>query len=419
MFLYLFSFTSVWAEVERRQIIFAVLDKVEEKINSQSSSADADHQQREIAILEALKKAEELLRKKSTKQPTTFAKAKIEPLRLAPPRSFLSDFYLNSPLLTLISNSPGFTSLKFYDSYNPFQEETFFSSGEDKRLKFGTKTWFTDGSLKWVTSTATTRSKLSYPNDGLMHILSAEYRILPWLSIDCNGGLGENDGEGEDIDWYPTITPNEFQKTGHDSDGRVYFYGANLYFRPIALKDLELRLFPSPFAPAINEFNLDIFGGYQFYKASYKMTSGEWKTYSWTPVTGSFSLDSSYKIIHKGSRVGLRSFLGYDNGFSLEMRIAYLPGLKTKGIGWWNNRILDFVQSGGHGHGLDGEVCISYNSPEEIPGLSVGAGFRYAYLVNHGGTSHSDEEGVAPWEMNWDEARSVLKGPFIDVTYLW
>jgi len=61
IFLYLFSFTSVWAEVERRQIIFAVLDKVEEKINSQSSSADADHQQREVAILEALKKAEELL----------------------------------------------------------------------------------------------------------------------------------------------------------------------------------------------------------------------------------------------------------------------------------------------------------------------------------------------------------------------
>jgi hypothetical protein len=401
---YTFNHALLWAAEERSQVILATLDKVEKK----------------LAIAQALNEAKDYISKESFQKSTGLVQTKIMPVHQSTlEQNFLSDFYVYNPLLTLCNIVPDFLALSFNESGSSFLQNIFAISDQEKRFKFKAKTWFTDEALKWTTSTSTTKSKLTYPNTGRIYLLNAEFRPITWLSLDWNVALGENDGEGEDIDWLTSISADEYSKTIHDSDGKVKFFEANVYLRPLVLENLELGVpHSSPFAIAVNKISLDIFGGYHFHKANYRMTTGQWKTFLWTPVSGSFSLDSSYKIIHKGYRVGLRSILDFENDFKFEARMAYIPDLESKGIGWWNNRILNFVQSGGEGHGLDGEFSINY-SPKQYPGFSLGAGFRYIRLVNHGGISHSDEEGLAPWEMMWDEVKSAFKGPFFELSYCW
>ncbi|MBL7085038.1 MAG: hypothetical protein ISS43_02895, partial [Candidatus Omnitrophica bacterium] len=114
--LFLCSFSSLWAEEERRELIFSTLDEVEKEITSQTACVNRDYQQRAISISQALKEAEKLLTEKSLEQPAALTKAKIEPSQPSPSQNFFSDFYLYSPLLTLINNWAGLSPLYFYDS---------------------------------------------------------------------------------------------------------------------------------------------------------------------------------------------------------------------------------------------------------------------------------------------------------------
>jgi hypothetical protein len=253
-------------------------------------------------------------------------------------------------------------------------------------------------------------------------VVGATFKLHPRVFVDFNYGSGKVKGTGTDTDWIAGFS-GEFFQTLHDSDGEISFYETNLYLRPLEMEHpldglLASGKYPMALEEILDYIAFDFFSGYLFYRGDYKMTNGRWIIFNNVRVveTAFDGLNSSYKIRHQGVRIGARMIFASPHGVSLTIRSAYLPWMESKGYGWWNLRILNFEDDGGRGKGYDGEVYVSY-APPKIPGLNFGAGYRCMRLVNRGGLSHSDEEDIGPWDMNWDVAKSELKGPFVDLSY--
>jgi hypothetical protein len=166
-----------------------------------------------------------------------------------------------------------------------------------------------------------------------------------------------------------------------------------------------------------DQLNFDLFSGYQFYRADYLMSNQHRDINTFVPVNEFIpDFQATYRTRHNGMRFGAQINLQSTYGISLNIRSAYLPWVEAKGIGWWNLDLYNFTLTGGRGQGYDGEIYVSY-TPKKVPGLSVGAGYRYLRLVNRGGLLHNDGEQGWLWDLNWDATKSSLKGAFCELSY--
>jgi len=290
-------------------------------------------------------------------------------------------------------------------------------------------------------------SRLEYPHRG--GILIAKGEAGPWFGFSIGGRFGNSEITRElcsDEDWYlyddvgwgpPDYGTDfivEYQITRQMSESKVEFFDLNLYYRLIDLDEDEMEEIRLSSEKnnifdylEIDNFSLDVFGGYQQQKGRYRsldpMTEflriDEGTLYYLTGAPFYIGLDSFYKIEYKGPRLGFRVEASKGK-FTTRLGCAYAL-LKTKAYGWWNVRNYAFWQTGKKkGYGIDVGVEMTY---EFTPHLSAGLGFNYIYLRQQ----RLKETGVYYLNPAWNyddldiirNANSKIYGPSFILKFSW
>lgn len=249
------------------------------------------------------------------------------------------------------------------------------------QFSFDVDYWLARGYLNWTVAGYTDdpyfpgwptrfRSELDWDVNTNMIVLNGEVRPISWFSIDATYGTGAvQQGISTDTDWlldYSSSIP--WIQTESPSSGESYFYNFNINFRPLGT-ELEIG-------------SLDIFAGYESTSIGLRMTDPISYIYSDWWYLGGYDiyagLNSTYNIVYRGFRVGIRGQLQPVSFLGLTGTIAYSPSLNIQGEGFWNLR-TDVDPSGwrfydyGTGYSLGYDLALKINPVEY---LSVEVGYR-------------------------------------------
>ena len=270
-------------------------------------------------------------------------------------------------------------------------------------------------------------SRLHYPHSGPIIVYKGEIRFLPRVSI--GGRYGSSlfkRTTATDTDWWPPIA-DVWWESNSRTKAEVETYDVNLYYRFLDLnkEQIKEKYLSSPGICEIFDFlrinnvesiALDIFAGYQQQKGRYGTTelvdTVEW----WTPVNIPYDgLDSFYKIIYQGPRLGLRGE-GSFGKFNTRLSLAY-AWLKTKAYGWWNKRNYSFEQNGRKGYGIDIGIETTYKL---TPNFSTGVGFNYLLCKQERLTESGNLPGAVYQDLDIiRNANSRIYGLLVLLKYIW
>jgi hypothetical protein len=278
-------------------------------------------------------------------------------------------------------------------------------------------------------------SKLDYPLRGEIPIIKGEVTFLPRVSVGgkfATSTLRKKQSSDEDWDfwgWHNAVWSHiDYQVTNQYSKSKVEFYDLNLYYN---LFD-SVRDSPESLAASrskaynnflIDDFSLDVFGGYQSYRGRYRtfdpmtqslrFVGGSW----WydTTLPADIGLDSFYKIEYKGPRLGLRA-AGSKGKVTTKINLSG-AWLTTKAYGYWNLRDYYFSQTGKNGLGMALEIQTAYAL---TPSFSCGFGYDfYSYTQKklkesgaYPGFSYSDADIIR-------NADCKVYGPKLLFKYIW
>lgn len=248
---------------------------------------------------------------------------------------------------------------------------------------FDLKYWLARGYLNWTVGGYTEdpyfpgwptrfRSELDGGVNSNMVVFNGELRPISWFSIDGTYGTGlVQRGICTDTDWlldYSSSIP--YIQSESPTNGNSSFYNLNVNFRPLAVNS-ELA-------------SLDIFAGYETVSINMRMTDPiSYIYYEWWYLGGYdiyAGLNSTYDIVYRGFRIGIKGQIRPISLLRLNGSIAYSPSLDIDGEGFWNLRTdVDpsgwrFYQSG-KGNSLEYNLGISI-IPLEYLSLELGYGGR-------------------------------------------
>jgi len=209
------------------------------------------------------------------------------------------------------------------------------------KASFNLKYWLARGYLNWTVAGLTEdlyvpgsltpfRSELDWDVNSNMVVLNGEVRPIPWFSVDGTYGTGAvKQGICTDTDWlfdYSSSVP--WIETENPSNGNSHFYNLNVNFRPLQV--------------ASRLGSLDIFAGYGSASVNMRMTDPlSYIYYEWIYLGGYDThpgLRSTYDILYKGFRVGIKGEIRPASLVRLNANIAYWPSLDIEGEGFWNLR---------------------------------------------------------------------------------
>jgi hypothetical protein len=208
---------------------------------------------------------------------------------------------------------------------------------------------------------------------------------------------------------------------------KVEFYDINLYYNLKTLTEEDISFAGSSSGArtiyevlSIDRLSADLFLGYLYHQGRYPTIDGITTISNYLETYSPFSgLDSFYKVLYRGPRVGLR-LTGHSGKTRTEINIAYTSWLETDAYGWWNLREYSFWQSGEKGSGIDLGFELTYSL---TPSLSVGLGYHYIYL-RQDKLKETGEYYDTP-SNNYNELdiiRNVdckIHGPSFIVKYVW
>jgi len=278
-------------------------------------------------------------------------------------------------------------------------------------------------------------SKLVYPHRGGLAIVKGEIGYLSKFFIGGKFATSnfrrrlctDEDWSFYDPDWIDEYV--DYQITKQMCKSKVGFFDVNLYYRLLDLNEEEVKKMCLSAKEdtifdflLINSLSLDIFGGYQQQKGSYRMIDpmtealryDEEKWYYDVSLPDDIGLDSFYKVKYAGPRIGLRA-KGALGKLTTTINFAY-AWLKASARGWWNIREYAFWQSG-HGYGLDFEVETTYPI---TPSFSFGMGYHF-FIRN---VEKLKMSGELPGFNYYDEdicrhVDSTIYGPSVIFKYIW
>ncbi|MBN3039777.1 MAG: hypothetical protein JW867_01480, partial [Candidatus Omnitrophica bacterium] len=309
------------------------------------------------------------------------------------------------------------------------RQEIIKQTLEDARIKIDTEYMFTAGeqSFEIINSNGGKLSKLTFPIEGGMGIVNAEAKVYPNVFISARYATSNFDkktSKDEDWNYMSGSTYVNYQISEQDTKNRAEYWDANLYYRFLDLTKDDLGDYLSNLF-IVDRLYLDVFGGYQQYKARHtmiapatkfllQMADGSW----WTTDLSSYNrLNSQYEVTYKGPRIGLRVGGSITEKLSSNISMSY-AWLQTKSHGCWNLRNFNWWHKGdGLGTGFTTDIEALYHF---TPNFFLGAGFHYIYqkhkdLLYTGVGSGSDFHDL-------DQAREekmVLYGPSLKLGYRW
>lgn len=280
---------------------------------------------------------------------------------------------------------------------------TVEAKNKDKAIDFNIKYWRWAGTLNWTVSGYTEdpyspgdntpfKSELNWDmNSTHMLIFNGKLRPLSWLSINLTSGIGFiSSGVCTDTDWllsYSSAIP--WIETKNPAYGSTFFYNANINFYLLKEKQSSLGLFVGYGANRINLVDID--------PLSYIYS--EWTYYGGADTYP--GLNSTYDIIWKGFRIGLKEEIQPIPQLTLSGKVSYSP-VYVDGEGFWNLRTdVDpagwrFYQSG-RGNSLECELDIGITP---IENMVFHIGYRYQIFA----ITESD---------SWDNCKTSQSGIYI------
>jgi hypothetical protein len=272
-------------------------------------------------------------------------------------------------------------------------------------------------------------SRLKYKNSGPIPMVRGEIKYDRFsIGGRYAGGLLEKN-ENTDEDWNiimdisGTDTAVDYTISRQYCKPRIEFYDANLYYNlltkvPVGEQARKVVL--------IDDYSLDIFGGYQYYRGRYPMLDPEISRYLIISGTeyeelglpADVGLNSPYKVIYQGPRAGVR-FTGTRGHWSTSVSAAYAY-LQTKAHGYWNLRDYVFDQRAeGYGYGTEIGIETTYAF---TPSWSLGIGYDYNYFYQKKLTASGDiRQGVSKFS-DIDYIRNVentTAGLTLILKYIW
>ena len=264
---------------------------------------------------------------------------------------------------------------------NEALEDARFKASIDYAYLFG------EQSFRIINSDGSKLSKLTYPLKGGMTIANMEYKITPKIFVGgrwMSSHFKNKTSKDEDWNiWVNGFGPASYHVTEHDSKNNAKYFDTNVYYRVADFDRATLGDYLSDFL-IVDRLYIDIFGGYQYYKATHisqdpitrhelqDLAGGWW----FTPTPYSDGLDSKYEVEYKGPRVGLRVGGSITEKISSNISFSY-AWLKTQSSGNWNLRNFNWWHKG---NGLGKSFIIDAEGLYHItPNWFVGAGFHYMY----------------------------------------
>lgn len=296
-------------------------------------------------------------------------------------------------------------------------------------IEFALDTFFTRGEQKFevITDDGALLSRLKYRNDGVVPVARGEVRY-DRFSIGGRYGSGALEKkQNTDEDWgivmringIPTLV--DYTISTQYCKPKIVFYDTNLYYRLLDRAEAGEFMGTSAF---IDTVSFDIFGGYQYYKGRYLMVDPMVSRYIYigsavgydTSLPADIGLNSSYKVIYQGPRIGAR-FTGVKGSLSTTVSFAY-AFLTTKAHGYWNLRDYAFTQeSSGNGYGADLAIETDYAL---TPAWSVGLGYHFIGLYQKKMTESGTQPGSTFEDL--DIIRNVENttyGISLALKYIW
>ncbi len=270
-------------------------------------------------------------------------------------------------------------------------------------------------------------SKLTYPTRGEMVILKGEIDFQ--TNVFLGGRYGNSNFKKKvcsDEDWnmyapswaYGSDDYIDYQISNQMSESKTELFDINLYYRLLDFDKEGLNqepLFRKENRTLsdnllIDKLAIDVFAGYQYQKNRSTMVdpmlellrSDEGSWYYAVGMPADFGLNSSYEIVYRGPRIGLRA-IGSKGKITTKIGFAFAY-LETKAKGWWNLRDLSFWQRGKNGSGLDIELETSYAFN---PNISLGIGFNFIYRHQKELEMYAIEEGTPWWDGYQDRVRNA------------
>jgi Protochlamydia outer membrane protein len=303
---------------------------------------------------------------------------------------------------------------------------------EDARLKMSADYTFVRGeqSFRVINSDGSRLSKLTYPIKGGMTTFNMEYKITPkifaggrWMSSNFRNTTSKD--EDWNIPFPAPFGSVNYNITEQDNKNNAKYFDANIYYRMFDWDKEHLDNYVAELL-LVDRMYLDVFGGYQYYKATHTMqsptTRWNWQDQAggwWTtvPTITSSGLDSKYEIEYKGPRIGLRLGGNITEKVSSSLSFSY-AWLSTQATGNWNLRNFNWWHKGdGLGTALTTDIEAEYHI---TPNWFAGAGFHYMFqeqkdLLYSGvqpGSTFSDLDQAR-------EATMHMYGPSLKVGMRW
>ncbi|MDD2773529.1 MAG: hypothetical protein PHP45_07515 [Elusimicrobiales bacterium] len=318
---------------------------------------------------------------------------------------------------------------------------------ENDYVKISLHPWFTSGAGYWRTSqviaatpltpsspnTATVGSTLEFDNEASpMWIFSAEGKIAGGISAEIEYASSYIDsGTGLDHDWvdssaniyFPSgaqwSSPDhrDFSLSKSDLAGSAKMVSGAVYYRVFN------HSIATTGAPAIGGF--DILAGYGAYDDRFMMTNGvqllseDLGLGLGLPPPGPFAgLNSQYHFHWEGCQVGLRETVTLSKKWALTGRLAWWPGVKYRGEGFWNLRsdlrqgLPSFVHEA-DGQVLDYSIGLSWLPYKYV---TVDAGWRAVDYESRSGLARFFAADGSASVIRLDSASSVRRGFYTGVT---
>lgn len=263
-----------------------------------------------------------------------------------------------------------------------------FPSGKAAAGNLSLGLWPASGSQMWrISFPPAGASELHYPHKSTYLTASYENGRPNQPRLRVEGGLASSvkAAAGSDSDW------------DYTQSSSLWYYGEFKTTGTSAFVNVD---WVSPAGA-----NREYFIGYSYRQNAFRMTDGVYYIDNYTPQTPPdilTGLDSTYKAVYQGPRVGVRGRSPLSPRVSMIGSVAYSPFAYAQGRGWWNLRALDFDQAG-PAQMLDAYLGLRYDFGA-AKDRAVTAGYRYQYMaLFHGKENTSDA-------VSWDKATSVQKG---------